>query len=168
MKPKLNSIAKNQPVCQFPREDFNRITTILNYLKGGRGIDIKRVGDRWTISVDVGWLEGKIEADTSQEIDSVANEVSANVEGTGSFAYLSLNDGSGATADAQTWTRGDKNASGKSYAPITRMGYRFYFDRTTHILWVFSRLATFDENGRLKSLGAESGEALFTTAPENF
>ena len=166
--PQLNSISKDLPVCQFPREDYNRMATILNYLKSGSGIDIKRVGDRWTISVDVGWLEGKIEAETSPAIDSASNEVTANLDGEEPYAYKSLNDGSGSTADTQTWTRGETNETGKPYAPISRIGYRFYFDRTTHILWVFSRLATFDRNGRLKSVGAESGQALFSTVPENF
>lgn len=79
MNPKLDKIRKDQPVCKYPRESYNRIVEILEKLKGGRGIDLRQRGDEWTISVNLAWLMQFLEANVSPMIDSSENETAMAV-----------------------------------------------------------------------------------------
>lgn len=79
MNPKLDKIRKDQPVCKYPRESYNRIVEILEKLKGGRGIDLAQRGDEWTISVNLAWLSQFLEANVSPMIDSSENETAMAV-----------------------------------------------------------------------------------------
>ena len=79
MNPKLDRIRKDQPVCKYPRESYNRIVEILEKLKGGRGIDLRRRGDEWTISVNLAWLMQFLEANVSPMVDTVENEVAQSI-----------------------------------------------------------------------------------------
>ena len=79
MNPKLDKIRKDQPVCKYPRESYNRIVEILEKLKGGRGIDFQQRGDEWTISVNLAWLMQFLEANVSPMIDSSENETAMAV-----------------------------------------------------------------------------------------
>lgn len=79
MNPKLDKIRKDQPVCKYPRESYNRIVDILEKLKSGRGIDLAQRGDEWTISVNLAWLSQFLEANVSPMIDSSENETAMAV-----------------------------------------------------------------------------------------
>jgi len=79
INPPLDKIAKDLPVCQYPRESYNRIAQIIGNLNVGRGLKLTRGdNDRWTLSIDEVWLAQYIEAQTSQAIDAAQNESEAN------------------------------------------------------------------------------------------
>lgn len=93
MNPKLDKIRKDQPVCKYPRESYNRIVEILEKLKGGRGIDLQQRGDDWTISVNLAWLSQFLEANVSPMIDASENETAMAVAsgGGGGSGYTGTN-----------------------------------------------------------------------------
>ena len=90
LNPPIDKIDKGQPVCQFPREAYNRIAEILEHLKASHGLRLTRGGpggNHWTISVDEAWLYGFIAGYVTPMIDSAQQETEENGGGGGTTGY---------------------------------------------------------------------------------
>ena len=81
LNPPIDRIKKDLPVCQYPRESYNRIAEIVEHFKAAHGLRMTRggpSGDYWTISVDEAWLYGFIAAYVAPMIDSAQQETEKN------------------------------------------------------------------------------------------
>lgn len=81
LNPPIDKIKKDLPVCQYPREGYNRIAEIVEHFKAAHGLRMTRggpSGDYWAMSVDEAWLYGFIAAYVAPMLDSAQYEITRN------------------------------------------------------------------------------------------